>query len=79
LDVVLELRVPEEELFTRLAGRGRADDKPEVIRQRLVAYRQSTEPLLAYYTKSGLLKSIDGLGTVDDIFDRVKTILDPIK
>ncbi len=79
LDVVLELRVPEEELFTRLAGRGRADDKPEVIRQRLVAYRQQTEPLLAYYTKSGLLKSVDGLGTVDEIFDRVKTILDPIK
>ena len=42
LDVVLELRVPEEELFQRLAGRGRADDKPEVIRQRLVAYREQT-------------------------------------
>ena len=39
LDVVLELHVPEEELFQRLAGRGRADDKPEVIRQRLETYR----------------------------------------
>ena len=45
LDVVLELQVPEEELFRRLAGRGRADDSPEVIRQRLVAYRKQTEPL----------------------------------
>jgi adenylate kinase len=78
LDVVLELRVPEEELFTRLAGRGRADDTPEVIRQRLVAYRKQTEPLLDYYQKTGLLKTVDGLGTVDEIFDRVKTVLDGI-
>jgi len=78
LDVVLELSVPEEELFQRLAGRGRADDKPEVIRQRLVAYRQQTEPLLSYYTKKGLLKSVDGLGTIDEIFARIKDVLDPI-
>ncbi len=78
LDVVLELQVPEEELFKRLAGRGRADDKPEVIRQRLVAYRQQTEPLLDYYGKKGLLKSIDGLGTVEEIFARAKTILDKL-
>ena len=78
LDVVLELQVPEEELFERLAGRGRADDKPEVIRQRLVAYRQQTEPLLEHYGKSGLLKSIDGVGTVDEIFDRAKAVLDQL-
>ncbi len=78
LDVVLELRVPEEELFRRLAGRGRADDKPEVIRQRLVAYRQQTEPLLEYYTRAGLLRTIDGMGTVDDIFTRIRSVLDPI-
>ncbi|MBR5627377.1 MAG: adenylate kinase [Thermoguttaceae bacterium] len=79
LDVVLELRVPEEELFTRLASRGRADDKPEVIRQRLVAYRQQTEPLVDYYTKSGILKTIDGLGTIDEIFGRVQNVLDNYK
>jgi adenylate kinase len=76
LDVVLQLQVPEEELFRRLAGRGRADDTPEVIRQRLVAYRQQTEPLLEYYTRRGLLKSIDGMGTVDEIFERAKAVLD---
>jgi adenylate kinase len=78
LDAVLELQVPEEELFRRLAGRGRADDTPEVIRQRLVAYRKQTEPLLEYYGKSGLLKSIDGLGSVDEIFQRAKTALDAL-
>ena len=75
LDVVLELAVPEEELFQRLAGRGRADDQPEVIRQRLVAYRKQTEPLLAYYGGRGLLRSIDGLGTVDEVFDRARAVL----
>jgi adenylate kinase len=79
LDVVLELQVPEEELFRRLAGRGRADDTPEVIRQRLVAYRKQTEPLLNYYSRRQLLKSIDGLGSVDDIFGRAKAVLDAIK
>ena len=77
--MVLELQVPEEELFRRLAGRGRADDTPEVIRQRLVAYRKQTEPLLEYYGRRGLLKSIDGLGTVDEIFDRAKAVLDGIE
>ena len=70
LDVVLELR--------RLAGRGRADDNPEVIRQRLVAYRQQTEPLLDYYCRRSLLKSIDGLGTVDEVFGRAKAVLDSV-
>lgn len=78
LDVVLELKVPEDELFQRLAGRGRADDTPEVIKQRLVAYRDQTSPLLDYYGKSGLLKSIDGLGTIEEIFGRVQAILDPM-
>jgi len=79
LDIVLELQVPEEELFNRLAGRGRADDKPDVIRQRLVAYREQTEPLLQYYGKSGSLKSIDGLGTIEEIFDRAKAVLDEVQ
>jgi len=76
LDVVLELQVPEEELFERLAGRGRADDTPDVIRQRLVAYRKQTEPLLDYYSGQKLLRSIDGLGSIDEIFQRAKTVLD---
>ena len=79
LDVVLELQVPEDELFRRLAGRGRADDSPDVIRQRLVAYRKQTEPLLEYYKRQRSLKSINGLGTVDEIFDRAKAVLEGIR
>jgi adenylate kinase len=78
LDVVLELRVDEDELFDRLAGRGRADDTPEVIRQRLVAYREQTEPLLKFYKDQSLLKSIDGTGSIEDIFGRIAQELDTI-
>lgn len=76
LDVVLELQVHEDELFQRLAGRGRADDTPEVIRQRLQAYEKQTAPLMDYYREKGLLKTIDGVGTVDEIFAAVKKELD---
>lgn len=78
LDVVLELRVPEEELFQRLSRRGRADDKPEVIRQRLVAYRNQTEPLLHYYQGKNLLRSVEGVGTVEEIFERLVKVLDSV-
>ena len=78
LDVVLEIQVPSEELKKRLAGRGRADDTPQVIEQRLVAYHDQTAPLLDYYGKAGLLKRVDGVGSVDQIFDRIKDVLDPI-
>ena len=79
LDVVLELDVPEEELFKRLASRGRADDNPEGIKQRLVAYHNQTEPLVGYYTGKGVLRKIDGLGTVEEIYGRIKAVLDEFK
>jgi adenylate kinase len=78
LHVVLEIRVPEEELFQRLAGRKRADDTPEVIRQRLVAYREQTEPLLNYYGKKQLLRTVEGFGSVDDVFRCIRDVLDPL-
>ena len=78
LEVVLELQVPEEILFTRLASRGRADDKPEVIRQRLVSYHEQTAPWIDYYGKAGNLVSIDGTGTIDEVFVRVEKVLDKV-
>ena len=79
LDVVLELQVPEEVLFQRLAGRGRADDQPEVIRQRLVAYGGRRRRCWSIMGPQGLLKSIDGLGTVDEVFARARAVLDGVR
>lgn len=73
LDVVVLLEVPEEELFRRLTsrGEGRSDDKPEVIRHRLEVYREQTAPLAELYEGRGLLRRIDGVGSMDDVAARV--------
>lgn len=68
LDAVLEFRVPEEELVSRLAGRGRADDTEEVIRNRFRVYRDETAPLLDYYTHE--LKTVDAVGSLNEVFTR---------
>jgi len=79
LDGVMELRVDEEDLIQRLAQRGRADDQPDVIRQRLVAYHKQTEPLLSFYRHLGLLHSIDGAGSPDQVFARIQAVLDHLR
>ena len=79
LDVVLELKVPDEELYARLSKRGRADDNPDTIKERIAVYNNQTSPLLDYYAKKGLLKTIEGLGTVDEIFARIEKVLDTPK
>lgn len=68
LDAVLEFRVPEEELVTRLMGRGRADDNEETIRNRFKVYRDETAPLLDYYSDE--LKTVDAVGSLDEVFAR---------
>lgn len=68
LDAVLEFRVPEEELVSRLAGRGRADDTEDVIRNRFKVYRDETAPLLDYYSHE--LKTVDAVGSLDEVFTR---------
>ena len=78
LNYVLELRVDEGALLKRLAARGREDDKPEIIRERLESYRRQTEPLLGYYGAKGLLIRIDASKAVDDVFDQVRAVLDPL-
>ena len=68
IDAVVEFRVSEDELFERLKARGRADDTEDVIRNRMKVYRDETAPLLEYY--SGQLKTVDAVGSVDEVFAR---------
>jgi adenylate kinase len=68
LDAVVEFRVPEEELVSRLAARGRADDTEDVIRNRFRVYRDETAPLLDYYRNE--LKTVDAVGSLDEVFTR---------
>lgn len=76
LDLVLELKVPDEVVIQRLSGRGRTDDRPEVIAERLKAYWSQTRPLTDYYSQRGLLEAIDGIGSPDEVFDRIKRAVD---
>jgi adenylate kinase len=69
LDAVLEFSVSEEELFTRLKARGRADDTEEVIHNRMKVYADETKPLLEYYSRNNL-QSVDAVGGLDEVFAR---------
>ncbi len=53
----------------------RADDKEDTIKNRLDVYKKSTEPLIDYYNGKGILKSVEGTGSIDDIFNKVCSIL----
>ena len=53
----------------------RADDNEKVVQSRLNIYREQTEPLVKYYEEKGVLFSIDGIGTPDNIFAKIKTAL----
>jgi adenylate kinase len=68
LDAVLEFRVSEDELLSRLRSRGRADDTDDVILNRMKVYRDETAPLLDYY--QGELKTVDAVGSLDEVFAR---------
>ena len=76
LQVALQLQVSEEELVARLLSRGRSDDSAVVVRKRLQIYAQQTEPINAHYQGRGLLKCVDGLGSVEEVATRISNSLD---
>ena len=80
IDAVVGLEVPEEELIKRILLRGqmsgRSDDNEETARKRLETYHNQTSPLKAYYEEQGKYHAIDGVGSIDDIFDQIKENLD---
>jgi adenylate kinase len=54
----------------------RDDDKEATIKNRLDVYEKSTAPLIDYYGKKGILKSVEGVGSIDDIFNKICSLLD---
>ncbi len=75
VDGVVELAVPRDELVRRMLARKREDDNPEIFAKRIASFEVQTAPLLDYYKRQGKLASIDGLGTADEIFNRVQEAL----
>jgi len=75
LDVVVELTVDPEIVIDRIRGRateqGRTDDSEDVVRNRLGVYARETAPLIEVYGARGLLVSVDGIGAIDDVTQRI--------
>lgn len=72
IDCVIKLTVDADELRKRLLNRGRLDDHAEAIEKRLVVYGKQTRPLIDYYAQHGVLEEIDGMGTPEQVFERIQ-------
>ncbi len=85
LDAVLELEVDQDVLLVRIRGRAdqaanqgqpvRRDDKPDVFKTRLKAYRAQTAPVTEYYRSQGRLRVVDGLQPIDVVTEEVAAVL----
>lgn len=54
----------------------RADDNEETVRERLETYKKQTEPLLSYYEGKGLLMNVQGMGDIEEIFEKICSLID---
>ncbi|KQZ09064.1 adenylate kinase [Agromyces fucosus] len=79
LDAVIELEVPRAESIARLqqraADQGRTDDTEEVIANRLAIYERETAPILDVYRARGIVVRIDGVGSLDEVTERIFSAL----
>ena len=79
LDAVVNITANTDEVVKRLLNRakeqGRADDTEDVIRRRLEVYEEQTAPLIAIYESRGLVVTVDGLGEVSEVTQRITDAL----
>jgi len=79
LDHIINIAIRDEEIRTRLLKRasieGRADDAdPKVIQNRIDTYKSQSEPCINYYRPKGIVRDIDGIGSIDDVFARIRRV-----
>jgi adenylate kinase len=79
LERCIALSLDEDEIVLRLLKRaeieGRSDDNEETVRKRLKVYQAQTEPLIAHYSKQGIVRLVDGHGSVDEVAKRIEEAL----
>lgn len=76
LDAVIDLDVPLGEVTKRMKLRARADDTDEAIAKRLALYEEQTQPVLQFFADRGLLVRVDGLGTEEQVTERLYAAVD---
>ena len=85
LDAVIELRVDEAALLRRIETRiaemtargeaARDDDNADALHRRLIAFRELTAPLIAYYQLQGVLRTVDGMAPIPDVTEAIDKVL----
>lgn len=75
LDQVVVFEVDEDELTDRLLARGRADDTEDTIRARFKIYLEQTQPLIDVYSGRGLTVSVNGIGDLEEVTQRILAII----
>ncbi len=79
IDAVIFLEVSDEEVVQRIIKRqeieGRQDDTEDVIKNRLRVYKDQTSPLKDFYEKAGVLRTVEGVGQISDIAERIDGVL----
>lgn len=81
VNCLIALDVNEEEIVKRLLKRGETSGRPDdsdetVIRKRISVYKEETEVVYGYYDKKNLSSTVDGVGTIEEIFDRLCIAID---
>jgi adenylate kinase len=76
LDIVINLDVPLDVVTARMKSRGRDDDTDEAIARRLELYERETAPVLDWFDQQGLLVHVDGVGTEEEVLDRLTAAID---
>ncbi len=77
LDRVILIDCSRAELADRLVkrGQGRSDDAPEIIGKRFDVYEEQTGPVIEHYERKGLVSRVDGIGSIDEVADRLKAVI----
>ena len=81
ITMMIALEVDDAELITRLLNRGKDSGRPDdqneaVISKRIVEYNSKTAPLKNYYTEQGKFHGVKGVGSIEEIFNRITSVIE---
>ena len=82
LDHVIEIKVDEDALFARIENRAvetggaRSDDNAETLRRRLAVYNKNSAPVIPFYRDKGILRSVDGMASIEEVAVQIDNLLE---